>query len=233
MTGGPTGEHMPAAMIVIFILVLGAAAIFSFCQASARRKEMEQWASGRGLAFDPDRRDGFDDRFEEFSCLQQGSSRYADNVISGNWGDRAILAFDYHYTTGSGKNRHSHSFSAVILESEIELKDLMIRQETFGDKIGAFFGFDDIDFESAQFSKEFCVRASDRKWAYDVIHARTMELLLASPRFSIQMAPRRVMAWRTSRLEPEELGQAAELVAGILDGMPEYLLQQQAGPARA
>ncbi|MCY2924561.1 MAG: hypothetical protein NT031_03840 [Planctomycetota bacterium] len=224
---------MPVGLIAIFVFVAIVLVIIAAGQAGARRKAMEQWAGGRGLAFDPDRQEGFDDRFEEFSCLRQGSSRYADNVISGNWGDRAILAFDYHYTTGSGKNRHSHSFSAVILESEIELKDLMIRQETFGDKMGAFFGFDDIDFESAQFSKEFYVRASDRKWAYDVIHARTMELLLASPRFSIQMAPRRVMAWRTSRLEPAELGQAATLVAGILDGMPQYLLEQQAGPAGA
>jgi hypothetical protein len=34
----------------------------------------------------------------------------------------AVTAFDYHYTTGSGKNRSEHYFSAVIAASPIALK---------------------------------------------------------------------------------------------------------------
>ena len=38
--------------------------------------------------------------------------------------------------------------------------------------------FDDIDFESDEFSRKFYVQSSDRKFAYDVLHPRMMEFLL-------------------------------------------------------
>ena len=66
--------------------------------------------------------------------------------------------------------------------------------------MGEFFGFDDIDFESDEFSREFCVKAADRRWAFDVIHQATMEFLLAAPRFTIELAGPRVMAYRDELL---------------------------------
>ena len=52
-------------------------------------------------------------------------------------------------------------------------------EEFFGPPFGEFFGHDDIDFESAEFSRNFYVKSSDRKWAFDILHARAMEFLLA------------------------------------------------------
>src|SRR5690606_4766878 len=63
--------------------------------------------------------------------------------------------------------------------------DLMIRAENLFDKIGAAMGFDDIDFESAEFSRKFMVKSSDKRFAYDVITPRMMEFLMASPKRSI------------------------------------------------
>ena len=40
------------------------------------------------------------------------------------------------------------------------------------------FGYQDIKFESAEFSKTFCVRSPDKKFAYDVCNAKMMEYLL-------------------------------------------------------
>ena len=57
--------------------------------------------------------------------------------------------------------------------------DLLIRPEGLFDKIKGAFGFDDIDFESEEFSRRFHVKSSDRRFAYDVLHPRMMEFLLA------------------------------------------------------
>lgn len=220
-------DFVPLAIgLVIVIAVL--AILGAYFAKAARRKALGEWAAGRGLSFHPGREEDMDDRFADFPCLQEGDDRYAENLIDGAWDQREFLAFDYHYTTGSGDDKKEHRITVVVLGSAVSLKDLLIRQEKFSDKLSAFFGFDDIDFESAQFSREFYVKSSDRKWAYDVLHARAMQLLMASPRFSIQMSGRRVMAWRPNRLEPYDIEAAAVLVAGLLDGMPEYLIRQQA-----
>jgi hypothetical protein len=59
--------------------------------------------------------------------------------------------------------------------------DLEVRPEGFGDTLKAMVGLDDIDFESEEFSRRFYVTSGDRKFAYDVIHPKMMEFLLARP----------------------------------------------------
>ncbi|MBN1943674.1 MAG: hypothetical protein JW849_10320, partial [Phycisphaerae bacterium] len=142
---------------------------------------------------------------------------------------RGFLGFDYHYTTGSGKNQSHHSFSCVLLSSGVPLKELFIRPEGFFDKITEFFGYDDIDFESAEFSRAFYVKAPEKRWAYDVLHARAIEFLLNQPKFTIQFAPDCALARKSRTFRPEEFAQAAEVLRGLLDGLPNYVLQQQGG----
>ena len=93
-----------------------------------------------------------------------------------------------------------------------------------------FFGFDDIDFESAEFSKKFFVKAKDKRWAYDVIHTRAMELLLGSPRLTIQFDNCHIIAFRENRLfKPHEFGEAGDVTTGLLDLLPDYVVEQQKG----
>ncbi|MDP6381071.1 MAG: hypothetical protein QF662_06975, partial [Phycisphaerae bacterium] len=181
-----------ATFIALFIAVAG----LCFYFAAKRRKALMAWAASRGLTFSPAKDRQMDRRFGGFECLRLGRSRYARNIMEGEWSGRQMTAFDYSYVTGSGKNSTRHVFSAVILASNIPLKPLFIRPENFLDKITAFVGLDDIDFESAEFSRRFYVKADDKRWAYDVIHARTMEFLLDVPgmKFSIEFSGHLVMA---------------------------------------
>jgi|GEM_PF-1423762 len=171
---------IPVALVFIGLIILG------IYISAKRRKELRLWAESNGWRFDPSKDRGMDNRFPEFKVLKKGSNRYAYNIIRGNIKSLLFLAFDYHYKTGSGKNTHHYHFSSVILDSLLPLQNLYIRPEGFFDKITDFFGFDDIDFESAEFSRKFYVKAENKRWAYDVIHARTMEFLMNSPRFTIQ-----------------------------------------------
>jgi hypothetical protein len=49
---------------------------------------------------------------------------------------------------------------------------LLIRREDIGDKLIGGLGFDDIDFESEEFSRDFWVKSDNRRHAYGVIHPR-------------------------------------------------------------
>ena len=197
-----------------------------------RRKELIAWGQARGLSFSASKDPAFAREYPTFDCLRRGNNQYAYNMLSGQWQNRAFLGFDYHYATvtvgpkGQPRTQHHH-FSAVIIKTGFPLKPLQIRSETFMDKLGEMFGFDDIDFESAEFSRKFSVKAEDRKWAFDVLHPLTMEFLLAAPQFPILFDTKSVITWRDHEFNVQEFSQAAGLITGILDRLPGYLVQQQ------
>ena len=221
-------------LIAGFVALVTLGVFLSWYFAAKRRKELAGWAAAHGLAFSPAKDGSMDFQFPAFSCLKSGDNRYAFNVMHGKWSDHDFVGFDYHYETHThsskgGRQTHHHYFSAVILSSPVLLKPLSIRPEGFFDKVTEFFGADDIDFESAEFSRKFYVKSPDKEWAYDVIHQRTMEFMLASPNFSLQFAGNAVIAWRGSTFKTPDFEQAAELINGILDRLPEYVAKQQAG----
>lgn len=216
-------------VLVLFAVVFVAAVVFALAAAAQRRKLLAAWARAHGLRFDPDKDRGVKVRFGQFDCLRRGHSQYAHNRISGQWHGREFLGFDYHYEVGHGKGRQTHTFSAVILRSTVPLKPLFIRPEGLVDKVTEFFGYDDIDFESAEFSRKFYVRSPDNRWAYDVIHPRTMEFLLRMPRFTIKLDGQYVIVYRSRRYKPEDFAAAAKVAEGILDRLPDYLVRQLTG----
>ncbi len=217
---------MSGSSILVFLAIAGLMAISAYFVAK-RRREIAAWADENGLVFSSRADRSFDRRYPEFGCLSRGHSRSAYNIASGPWNGRSLDAFDYRYVTGHGKNRSTHTFSALILESSVPLHPLHIRAETAFDKMTAFFGVEDIDFESAQFSKEFYVKSPDKKWAYDVLHQRTIEFLLSKPKFSIQFSRQYVICWRNRRFNRQVREEAISVVEGILDRLPEYVLRAQ------
>jgi hypothetical protein len=217
-----------------FIVLFAVVAIIGYIQAKRRRKAMKKLARSLGLLFHPGRDHRMDDRFGAFSCLHKGSRRYAFNVLHGTYHERQLLAFDYHYetySTGSKGQRRTnhHYFSAVIIDVGLPLKPLFIRPEGFFDKVTEFFGYDDIDFELNEFSRQFYVKAEDKKWAFDVIHQSTMEFLLGVPKFKLQFAGSFVIAYRGSRFGIEDFHQAIGVIEGIVERFPDYLVRELRG----
>jgi hypothetical protein len=214
-------------VIVVVLVAVVVLIIYSICASGKRRKELAGWAMSKGLAFCPGNDRSFDSKYPNVNCLQKGDSRYAYNIMTGTLTSREFLGCDYHYATGSGKSRTQHHFSLVIIKSPILLEPLFIRPENFFDKLTEFAGFNDIDFESAEFSKKFYVKSPDKKWAYDIIHPRMMEFLLASPMFSMQFDSLSVIVYRNTRFSPAEFEDAANLVNGIFERIPDYVIQNK------
>lgn len=216
--------------VVLVIAGVVALIVWGAIAAAKRRKELAAWAAANGLQYRDTKDGSFDERFP-FSCLKQGTGRYAYNLMDGTRDERGILAFDYHYETHSTDSKgrrqtHHHHFSAVILDTRLPLKPLFMRPEGFFDKVTEFFGYDDIDFESAEFSRKFYVKSPDKRWAFDVIHQETMEFLLGAPRFHLEMNGPHVMAWRGSTFRPPEFGDALTVAGGVVERLPRSLLKE-------
>lgn len=174
------------ATAVVVAVILGAMA------ARKRREAMLALATRLNLRFSPGKDASLAAQFEFLNALAQGSNRYAYNILSGTYRDQEILCFDYHYETHSRdskgrRNTQHHYLSCLILRMPRSFPELRIYREGFGSRIAQAFGYDDIDFESAEFSRAFCVRSRDKRFAYDVCNPRLMEFLLANRDLNIEV----------------------------------------------
>ncbi len=175
-------------LVFLIFLAIGLALLYlGYLQQQKRRQELSSLAIQLGWQFDSSHDSSHEDRYPQFNIFRRGHSRYAYHTLRGQFeiAEKSwpVVMGDYHYriTSGSGKNRstHTYRFSYLILElPHLRSCDLMIRQEGVLDKLAGMIGFDDIDFESVEFSDRFHVKSSEKKFAYDVLHPQMMEFLL-------------------------------------------------------
>lgn len=172
--------------LVIFVaLPLIACSIYWAHLAEKKRREgLQALAAELGWEFSQDKDRDHDERFRQFNAFRQGNGRYALNTLWGDVEGRQSQMGDFHFETTSTNEKGEtstthHHFSYVLIAFPVPgAPPLTVRPEGFFDKIGAAMGFDDIDFESAEFSRKFHVKSPDRKFAYAVIHPQMMEFLL-------------------------------------------------------
>ncbi len=221
-------------LVVLVVAVIGVAAYLSHLAEKKRREGLAAVARGLGLRFSADRRRNHARRFDHFEIFTRGKDRYAHNTLEGElelgpW-SCAVRAGDYHYITESTDSdgrtsTTTHRFSYFLVHLPFDdTPTLTIRREGVFDKLAASFGFDDIDFESAEFSRKFHVKSSDKRFAYDVIHPRMMELLLKAnpPRLEIAHA-QCCTGDGKKRWEPAHFQYQARLLNRICELWPEHV----------
>jgi hypothetical protein len=113
--------------------------------------------------------------------------------------------------------------SFFVLHLPAAFPELVISSEGFFSKIAQAFGYDDIDFESHEFSRKFCVRSKDKKFAYDVCNARMIEYLLANDDLTIEIENDVLSISFGSRLKPEQIEPNLNRLIEIRSLMPTYL----------
>ena len=160
-----------AALIVVGI-------VYGIRKARERREAMARLAAELGLQHYADDPWDIPVRYQRFSLFSQGHSRHASNILAGQIDGRSVMLFDYRYTTGSGKNQTTHYYRAGILQTPITAPKLTLRPESILDSVASWVGYDDIDFESDEFSRRYFVKCEDRKFAYDIFHALLIDYLL-------------------------------------------------------
>ena len=222
---------MPFVFVAVVVLVI-IGAIFNAIAQRKRREGLFMLAQRLNLDFDGGRNCDIEPRFGFLKQLAQGDDRYATNVLSGSYRQNEILAFDYHYATyhtdKNGTHKDDHWFSYFILTMPASFPDLTIRRENFFTKVAEVFGYQDIKFESAEFSRAFCVRSPDKKFAYNVCNAKMMEYLLANRDLSIEIENEVIALAFDTRLSVEQFELDLQRLVEIRSRLPEYLFTQNA-----
>ena len=214
---------------VVALIIVGA--ILGYVAAKKRREAMLAMAARLGLRFDPGKDRELARRYQFLDKLRAGENRYAFNILSGNYQSHDVMAFDYHYETHSTDSKghrqtHHHYFSFFLLLMPIAFPELVIAREGFFSKVAQALGYDDIDFESHEFSRKFCVRSKDKKFAYDVCNARMIEYLLANDDLTIEIEGPAMGISFNSRLSPEKIESNLNRLVAVRALMPDYLFSR-------
>src|SRR5687768_7767260 len=115
--------------VVIFVIAVLVGAVLWYLQtvaATKRRKRMSEVAMQHGLSFSA--KDPFNmPATVPLAFFDRGHSRKVDNVMYGLTAEgRDLRAFEYQYTTGSGKNRQLHTFSCGLISTGATLPQLTL-----------------------------------------------------------------------------------------------------------
>lgn len=219
------------ALVVLFII----GAIVAHRAEQKRIAEVRQWAINNGYSFDQTKRH---DTAYHAAIFDRGHSRWSRFHTTGT-ADEATpgldLAsfdfFEYHYaiTTSNGKTTttHHYHFSCCAADLGIDFGQIEIREEHFADKIGSVFGWDDIDFEDAEFSRRFMVKSPDRSRAYAIIGPAMMQTLMRFDDFHIQTAGRLFFVHFKGKPNPQRFELLRNLVLSIAAQIPRVVVNEE------
>ena len=128
-----------------------------------RTAALEQIADIIGLTFSAEQDDELLARLRELPLFKRGHSRKMRNVMTTEADNLRLNIFDYQFTTGGGKNSHTHRYSVVSFASaSLQLPLLSIQPEGFFAKLGAAMGMQDIYFDQhPEFSDQFRLTGED------------------------------------------------------------------------
>ena len=217
---------------VVFILVaavvlLGVISAWYF--EHRRASELRAFATEMGLSFRQGTDSTADKRFSRFALFKRGRSRRAWNIMRGQVelaGHDVDLEFgDFRYTVGSGKDKRTYKFSYLVAVNPIgTCPETIVRREGIFDRVKGLLGFDDIDFESHDFSKKFHVSSDDKRFAYDLISQEMMEFMLQQPPSALELEGELIcISDGSSRWQVDQFRASMNWLGGMLERWPRHL----------
>jgi hypothetical protein len=237
---------MNPALIIVLIVIVVIVIVIASIGAAARERErlaaLANWASANGFSFQQNDPFNLDARFNGLANIGRGHARYAYEVMSRNdpvptwlfryqyrtWETRTVTDSNGHTHTETYEQTHYCSY--LIIELGAAFPKLFIRPENFFDKMKSFVGFDDINFESEEFSRKFFCKSDNREFAYAVIHPQMMEWLLSvchgGERFEGQLGDGLFVSDITRMHEqPPAKAAALAMAAGFINRIPPFVWQ--------
>jgi hypothetical protein len=148
-------------------------------------------------------------------------------VLQGRYDGREALVFDYRYSTtqsnGQTTTTQTHRFTVCVLGLPAALPRLELTGENALTRMAGALGFDDIELESEDFNRRYRVRSDDRRLAYDVLHPRAVERLLAAPTLNLRLDRADALLWDRGTTKLDELPARLALLSQLVGGIPSYV----------
>lgn len=195
------------AMIVVAILVVAGIAIVTRLREQRRTESLRNVASELSFEF-READESFLARLAEFQLFSQGRARKMTNIMHGESSNVEVNIFDYCYTTGSGKNSHTHHQTGIGFRSaRLSLPKFELKPERWYHKIGSMLGYQDIDFaDYPGFSQQYLLRGENEQAVRELFVASVIEYLEMNTGIFVEGSGDRLIVYRAGkRARPEEV----------------------------
>ena len=200
-------------LLLVAIAVIAVVALFYY-QRQAQQKRIEalqRYGAERGLflASESDAA-ALQSSLSGFRLFSQGHSRRLSGLVQGTARHARASLFDYRYVVSSGNNNHrSREQTAICFELSggPSLPAFALRPETVWNRMGAWLGSQDIDFESApDFSSRYFLQGKDEAAVRSLFTDRMLAFYAARPGLCTEGAGDRLIFYRADkRVKPEAL----------------------------
>lgn len=182
---------MEGIVFILFIVAIIAGAIFLVRHIEAKRREaVRLYAQQMGFIADADVAT-IQQQCAAFKLFAVGRRRIVRNLIRGKRGDDEIAVCDYQYTSGGGKNSHTHFQTVCVVKTKSVVFPpfALRRQIALFDFLGKAFGGQDINFDTdPDFSKAYVLQTTSEEAALrDRFHESVRRLFT-------ELAPKGVQA---------------------------------------
>ena len=233
-------------VVIVALLVVGVLIFLGVkaAQAHAERERqrlagLRRWAAGAGFSFHPHDPRNLDHRYNGVADIGRGHDRFAFETLTRDSPVPAAI-FQYHFktwetrtVTRNGRSRteryeERHWRRYLVVELGVAFPHLFLRAEGMFDRLAGFVGFDDIDFESEEFSQRYFCKSDDRQFAYAVVHPQMMQWLL-SRRYEGELKQGLLVMDVSGRPHTAEGCQEVwENAAGFVNRVPDFVWQDYA-----
>jgi hypothetical protein len=210
---------MTTGTLVLIIALAGAAVlvVLTLWLRARRMQAMRAFAAAHGLSYmgktwvlgDCD-----------FSLFRKGYRRSWSNVLSGSWNGVTMVYADYEFTERSGRSSQTYVFSTVVTDLGCVLPEVEVTARSMIGELAEELGVHGLEFESEEFNRRFVVHSDDERFAFELVDARMMEVLLAGPHdLHVHFGPNRMIVWGRRR-SPAELQPILDAAAALDQRVP-------------
>lgn len=218
---------------IVFYILIGtplAGLLAIKCKARSERlrllAEKHGWEFNKNDSLLPESSRSHFSTFDHGRCLILNTMRTSLKV---NGQSLETVLGDCEYTSRRRGINLDFQRSFILISFPYQfIERALIRPENVLDRIAGGFGFDDIDFESKQFSDAFYVAGSDKRLIYEILSPRMMDFLLkdhpSGRAVTIEIAYSRLcITTEKQRWKPEEFPVALRWARELLEHWPARL----------
>ena len=196
---------IPLIFLSVALTVVAGIALANRIVTNRRRTAYEAFCLERGYRFEPERPGEEARHVATCRVFSEGHRRTWAFTISGTSGGTPFTAFEYRWTTGSGKNSQTHRIGGLLWTVERALPQFLLTPEGLWARLAAYFGGQDIDFaESPEFSSAYRLRGSDEAAVRAVFTPARRQVFEMFRGQHAAGAGQELMWWRDGALPPPD-----------------------------
>jgi hypothetical protein len=202
------GPIVPILIICGVIALIVVIAVFAHLAEKKRTEDLRLQAGRLGLTTFQEEAPAPLAGFHHFPLFNRGHSKRIRNLMEGSVDEIRVAVFDYHFTVGGGKSQTVHHQTVcAVCDRRLRLPVFDLKPESIWNKLGALFGYEDIDFEEhPEFSRKYFLSGVGEAAVRALFRPEVRDNLEKRDGLSLEGAGDRFICFRTNvRVEPGKI----------------------------